>query len=340
MPVVRPLCARVLAILTMLGGLADLASPVVAARPTAPGRRARRGPAGPGRPAHRACASRQPGGRASTGMGNRHLHEPGLGERGRRRGRLPGRPAAADGSLPAVGGLGHRPHHGPRAPGRQPVAAGPPGRGRLRVRGRVVGAAGTGAPDAAAGPGAGRRGLAPDEHRRCRGPPGLRRRPRVPAVLRDHGRRRRRVRQGPRPRGAQQRPAVPLLPLVALPGSGRRGDRVLPEAVDRARGAGVGAGGRRRHPHPPAARRHRGRPGPAGPGVRAHRGELAGRRGGRAARRRDPPGDLAPGRRPASGRDRPPRPAPGQPHARRQRPTVADRLRVRHRRGAATAARR
>src|SRR5215218_2913478 len=36
-----------------------------------------------------------------------------------------------------------------------------------------------------------------------------------------HGRRRRRLRQGPRPRGTQQRPAVPLLPLVALPWPGR-----------------------------------------------------------------------------------------------------------------------
>jgi glycosyltransferase 2 family protein len=69
-------------------------------------------------------------------------------------------------------------------------------------------------------------------------------------------------------------------------------------------------------------------------------GELAGPRAGRAARRRGPPGDLAPGRRPASGRDRPPRPAPGQPPARRQRPALADRLRVRHRGRAAAAARR
>ena len=97
--------------------------------------------------------------------------------------------------------------------------------------------------------GSGRRGPAPDGRRRQRGPPASVD-ARGPAVLRDHDRRRRPLRQGPRPRGAQQRPAVPLLPLVALPRPGRRGDRVVPEAVDRARGAGVRAGRRRRHPHP------------------------------------------------------------------------------------------
>jgi hypothetical protein len=186
------------------GRLAGLASPVEAAGSAAPGQRGRLGPAGRGGPAHQQGAGAQPGDHPAGSVGDRHLHQPGLGERGRGGGDLHGRPAVADGSLPTVGDLGHRPHHAARDPGRHRPAAEPGGRGRLRVHRRLVGAAGAGASHAAAGAGSGRGGPAPHQHRRHRAPPGLGRRPGVPAVLRDHGRRRRRLRQGPRPRGAQQ----------------------------------------------------------------------------------------------------------------------------------------
>ena len=197
-----------------------------AARPAAPGRRGRRGPAGPGRPAHRTCPGSQPPGRTPPAWATDISHEPGLLERGHRGGDLPGRPAAADGPLPAAGGRDHHPQRRPRAPGRQRAAAGHPGRDRLRVPGRVVGAAGAGA---ACGPWTRIRSPRP-----CAGRPSTSARSTRPPST-----------PGGRPffrtttgggglfvkvlgREAQQRPAVPLLPLVALPRPGRRGDRVVP----------------------------------------------------------------------------------------------------------------
>ena len=166
-------------------------------------------------------------------------------------------------------------------------------------------------------------------------PSGARRRGRAQlhAVLRRDRGRRRAVPQGAGPRRAQRRPHVPRVPLPAPQGRGGQGAVHVAAADGGARGAGGAVRQRLRGAHAAAGGDHQRGGRRLSARLRAHRGRLAGPRGGRRADRRRAARHLGGGRGAAAAPHRAPRPPPGQRDAGAGRPPVVHRLRVRRDRG-------